>query len=256
MPFDSEGMFSRLHCWEDDRINDIDIVTDHMDEEDDNFADGLSQCFLKNGTSKMEGDFNAGNFKLKNIADGALPADAVNRSQLDSFLQTSKDISNALFLVGDIKASLISENHNSWILCNGQELNRSDYADLFALIGENFGAGDGVYTFNVPDYRGRFLRGLGTDSAKDIYTPQEESLPNISDSITGIGMSNSSSSSNKLLSKSNYGEQRFSTSGSSSGRGWGTLSINLGDANSIYQGEHVTPQNYAVNWFIKAKKEE
>ena len=38
MPFDSEGMFSRLHNWEDDRINDIDIVTDHHDEEDDNFG--------------------------------------------------------------------------------------------------------------------------------------------------------------------------------------------------------------------------
>ena len=35
MPFDSEGMFSRLHSWENDRINDIDIVTDHMDEEDE-----------------------------------------------------------------------------------------------------------------------------------------------------------------------------------------------------------------------------
>ena len=70
MPFDSEGVFSRLHNWEDDRINDIDIVTDHMDEEDDNFADGLSQCFLKKGTSKMEGTFNVGNFKITNLADG------------------------------------------------------------------------------------------------------------------------------------------------------------------------------------------
>ena len=87
MPFDSEGMFSRLHNWEDDRINDIDIVTDHMDEEDDNFADGLSQCFLKNGNSKMEGNFNAGNFKLMNVADGTLPADAVNRGQLALIVQ-------------------------------------------------------------------------------------------------------------------------------------------------------------------------
>ena len=83
MPFDSEGNFSRLHNWEDDRINDIDIVTDHMDEEDDNFANGLSQCFLKNGLSKMQGDFDAGNFKLRNVADGTTTYDAVNRSQLD-----------------------------------------------------------------------------------------------------------------------------------------------------------------------------
>lgn len=83
MPFDSEGNFSRLHNWEDDRINDIDIVTDHMDEEDDNFANGLSQCFLKNGLSKMQGDFDAGNFKLRNVADGTTAYDAVNRAQLD-----------------------------------------------------------------------------------------------------------------------------------------------------------------------------
>lgn len=84
MPFDSEGIFSRLHNWEDDRINDIDIVTDHMDEEDDNFADGLSQCFLKNGLAKMQGDINVNNFKVKNVANGTLSTDAVNKSQLDT----------------------------------------------------------------------------------------------------------------------------------------------------------------------------
>lgn len=91
MPFDSEGNFSRLHNWEDDRINDIDIVTDHMDAEDDNFAEGLSQCFLKNGLSKMQGDMNVNNNKVINIANGTLSADAVNKSQLDaiSTAQTS-----------------------------------------------------------------------------------------------------------------------------------------------------------------------
>ena len=135
MPFDSEGMFSRLHNWEDDRINDIDIVTDHMDEEDDNFADGLSQCFLKNGNSKMEGNFNAGNFKLMNVANGTLPADAVNRSQLDKSVSDNtaviKEIMNALIKIGDIKASVIASNHGNWLLCNGQEVSRNDYADLF-----------------------------------------------------------------------------------------------------------------------------
>ena len=29
MPFDSQGNFTRLHSWEQDRIDDIDIVTDH-----------------------------------------------------------------------------------------------------------------------------------------------------------------------------------------------------------------------------------
>lgn len=47
MPFDSQGNFTRLHSWEQDRIDDIDIVTDHHDAEDDNFADGFNQCFLR-----------------------------------------------------------------------------------------------------------------------------------------------------------------------------------------------------------------
>lgn len=91
MPFDSEGNFSRLHNWEDDRINDIDIVTDHMDEEDDNFANGLSQCFLKSGLSKMQGEFDAGNFKVRNVANGTTTYDAVNRGQLDGVSKSLND---------------------------------------------------------------------------------------------------------------------------------------------------------------------
>ena len=248
MPFDSAGVFSRIHCWEDDRINDIDIVTDHMDEEDDNFADGLSQCFLKNGTSQMEGNLNAGNFKVINIADGALPGDAVNRKQLEEFFQTSKEHLNSLVKVGDIKASVISVNHNNWILCNGQELSRSEYADLFDLIGTNFGQGNGVTTFNVPDYRGKFLRGLGSASAQDIYTLQPESLPdhnheiNVSDYGHPDGGSDTNVSGYKYWREVKDGSPQYTEKASLS--------------NSIYSGSHVTPENYAVNWFIKAKREE
>ena len=96
MPFDSEGNFSRLHNWEDDRINDIDIVTDHMDEEDDNFAAGLSECFLKNGLSKMKADFDAGSFKVRNVADGVIALDAVNKSQLDNAKKELTDSITAL----------------------------------------------------------------------------------------------------------------------------------------------------------------
>jgi microcystin-dependent protein len=46
-----------------------------------------------------------------------------------------------------------------WLLCNGDAKSRTDFADLFAAIGTNFGQGDGSATFNVPDLRGRFPRG-------------------------------------------------------------------------------------------------
>lgn len=256
MPFDSEGIFSRLHNWEDDRVNDIDIVTDHMDEEDNNFADGLSQCFLKNGTSKMEGNINAGNFKIMNLTDGTLPNDAVNRGQLDDVSRFAKEFTNSLIKVGDIKASLISQNHNNWILCNGQELSRSEYAELFEIIGDKFGKGNGVTTFNVPDYQGRFLRGLGENSADDVYTLQKESLPNITGKISSVvTSSNSPVQEGALRSVEGNSSQAFSASGSTP-RPFRSLDIDASKGNEIYSGEHVTPENYAVYWFIKAKKEE
>lgn len=39
-------------------------------------------------------------------------------------------------------------------------MSRITYAALFAVIGTNFGEGYGTNTFNLPDLRGRFLRGL------------------------------------------------------------------------------------------------
>ena len=53
---------------------------------------------------------------------------------------------------------------NGWFLCQGQALSRTEYSDLFKAIGTSFGAGDGSTTFNIPDLRGEFLRGAGTNS--------------------------------------------------------------------------------------------
>lgn len=53
---------------------------------------------------------------------------------------------------------------SGWFLCQGQAISRTNYADLFAVIGTAFGIGDGSTTFNIPDLRGEFLRGAGTNS--------------------------------------------------------------------------------------------
>ena len=58
-----------------------------------------------------------------------------------------------------------SEPPNDWLLCNGQELSRLEYADLFAIIGTSYGAGNGSTTFNLPDKRGKVSVGLnGNDT--------------------------------------------------------------------------------------------
>lgn len=53
-----------------------------------------------------------------------------------------------------------------WLKANGAAVSRTTYADLFAAIGTLYGAGNGTTTFNVPDLRGLFVRGL--DDGKGI----------------------------------------------------------------------------------------
>lgn len=64
-----------------------------------------------------------------------------------------------------------------WLLCSGQAVSRTTYAALFAVIGTAFGTGDGSATFNVPDLRGEFVRGLdngrGVDSGRLLGTAQK-----------------------------------------------------------------------------------
>lgn len=55
---------------------------------------------------------------------------------------------------------------NGWLLCQGQAVSRTGvYADLFSVIGTNYGTGDGSSTFNLPDLRGMFIRGVGTSGS-------------------------------------------------------------------------------------------
>ena len=56
------------------------------------------------------------------------------------------------------------------LYCNGQAVSRTTYANLFDKLGTTYGVGDGSTTFNLPDYRGYFLRGLdsgGTNIASE-----------------------------------------------------------------------------------------
>lgn len=47
-----------------------------------------------------------------------------------------------------------------FLLCDGSAVSRTDYAALFAVIGEDFGAGDSSTTFNLPDQTGSPLMDL------------------------------------------------------------------------------------------------
>lgn len=46
-----------------------------------------------------------------------------------------------------------------WLVCDGREVSRTEYAELFSVTGTRFGAGNLTTTFNLPQTKGRFLVG-------------------------------------------------------------------------------------------------
>jgi microcystin-dependent protein len=61
--------------------------------------------------------------------------------------------------VGTIVAFGNNTAPTGFIKCNGAQISRTVYSDLFAAITTVFGAGNGSTTFTLPDLRGEFVRG-------------------------------------------------------------------------------------------------
>lgn len=69
------------------------------------------------------------------------------------------------------------------LVADGSEVSREAYAKLFAIFGTQYGAGDGVNTFALPDWRDEFPRFSG--SARAVGTKQEDAIRNITGKAGG-----------------------------------------------------------------------
>ena len=67
-----------------------------------------------------------------------------------------------------------------WLLCAGQAVSRTTYADLFTVLSTVHGSGDGSTTFNLPDLRGRAI--FGRDDMGGTATNR---ITNVETGITG-----------------------------------------------------------------------
>ena len=90
--------------------------------------------------------------------------------------------------IGEIKYFAFNTPPEGYLVCNGANVSRETYADLFAVIGTTFGEGDGSTTFNLPDLRDRYIIGANTNA---LGAKIAEQLPNISggDGIRLISLS-------------------------------------------------------------------
>jgi microcystin-dependent protein len=68
--------------------------------------------------------------------------------------------------VGAILASAGLLVPTGWFECNGAGVSRTQYAELFSIVGTTYGAGNGSTTFNLPDLRGRMLAGMDSSQTE------------------------------------------------------------------------------------------
>lgn len=260
MGFDGNGKWTSNFYPISDRDNGVAILASKFQNLIQNdIKSGFDNCILRDGTGRPNANINWNGHKITNLASGTGATDAVNKEQMDSAISTDlgtralTDLSNLtqagkdlLVPVGCLQMAPLT-SLTGYLLCDGRAVSRSTYANLFSAIGVNFGAGDGITTFNVPDYRGCFLRGFGGDSAINMYTKQPMGAPDIEGEALQIEASYFREMPGALYRKSNTGGRTSNT-----GSGGVSLGLSASRSNSVYgAADEIRPVNYAVNIFIK-----
>lgn len=103
-------------------------------------------------TMVIAGDFTAG-------TGGVMANQVISTSTVNAGPQATE-----LDPVGSGKLWFSDTPPEGWLLCQGQEISRTNYSELFAILGTTYGVGDNATTFNLPDLRGRVPVGKSTDA--------------------------------------------------------------------------------------------
>jgi Phage Tail Collar Domain len=145
-----------------------------------------SAVAVSNGLFTVTLDFGAGVFTGTNywvqmavsLAGTGTFAPLVPRQQLTPTpyaiaLTAQSPQANALCPPGSVMAYMGTTAPPGWLLCDGSAVSRTNYAALFAVIGTASGYGDNSTTFNLPDMRGVFLRGVNGTRSDGLADPDD-----------------------------------------------------------------------------------
>lgn len=163
-------------------------------------------------------------------------------------------------LPGIVVAFAGDENHipQGWLLCDGRMLDKNDqrYQALFAAIGTIHG-GAATPNFQLPDYRGRFLRGVDAGSGRD---PNASTRNAPGQGNTGNSGDRVGSVQDDLIGSHNHTVPGVHLEGSGGhgfdGAGFETNSNRNHPWTHNYEthstgGGETRPKNVAVHWIIK-----
>ncbi len=100
----------------------------------------------------------------------------IDPADTDQLLKALKVFSKKTVPIGVVVHYMGDTIPEGYLLCNGASLSRTEYPELFAVLGTKCGAADTAH-FNIPDTHHRFLE--GTTVLSEIGKYIAEGLPNI-----------------------------------------------------------------------------
>ncbi len=109
--------------------------------------------------------------------DGTEPFEVVQSST--SKKATGGQIAQMVLPAGMILPFGNTTAPTGYLACDGAAVSRTTYSGLFAAIAEVWGVGNGSTTFNVPDFRGAFVRGTGSNGTANMANGNDFAGPSV-----------------------------------------------------------------------------
>jgi microcystin-dependent protein len=88
---------------------------------------------------------------LQNLITQEIQARITLSGRVDQLESSLQDQINLLNHPGMLQMYAGSTAPNGWLICDVSAVSRTQFSELFAVIGTSYGAGNGSTTFNLPD---------------------------------------------------------------------------------------------------------
>lgn len=179
-------------------------------------------------------------------------------------LAYSCNVDNSVYAVpvGTILSYSATTPPVGFLVCDGSEVSKTTYADLFAIIGDTYGTATDTSKFKLPDLRDRFVQGANGN----LGTSKDAGLPNVTGQVGYL----------KAIDDGNYNEsislregcfknsknmttippaQNVRNSTQDTTNRTGTIVFDASKSNSIYgNSDTVQPPSVCLTFIIKALK--
>lgn len=149
-----------------------------------------------------------------------------------------------------------------FLLCDGSEISKTDYADLYVVIGNKFGTATDTTKFKLPDLRGKFIQGANGN----LGASKDAGLPNVTGQVgylkaiddgnynesinlrDGCFLNSKNMTTTPPTQSVHYGSQDTTNR-------TGTIVFDASKSNSIYgNSDTVQPPSVCLSFIIKAEK--